>query len=85
VGHHGSLNATPKSLWKLFAHRSKKAAPDRLQSVVSTMLGKHGSEDRGTEVPRSKLVTALKAESTYFTTQALKVKELFQDLPIALD
>jgi hypothetical protein len=85
VGHHGSLNATPKSLWKLFSHRSKEATADRLQSVVSTMLGKHGSEDRGTEVPRSKLVTALKAESSYFTTQGLKSKEDFQDLPIALD
>jgi hypothetical protein len=72
VGHHGSLNATPKSLWNLFKNRSKKASPNRLQSVVSTMAGKHGTVSSGTEVPRSKLVDALKAESDYYTTQELK-------------
>jgi len=72
VGHHGSLNATPKSLWALFKNRSKTASPKRLQSVVSTMAGKHGTVSSGTEVPRSKLVDALKAESTYYTTQDLK-------------
>jgi hypothetical protein len=72
VGHHGSLNATPKTLWNLF----RKKNPDeqrkgRLQTIVSTMTGKHGSVDRGTEVPRSKLVQALKTESTFATTQSL--------------
>ena len=29
VGHHGSLNATPKTLWNHFSHRNKKkSAPD---------------------------------------------------------
>jgi hypothetical protein len=72
VGHHGSLNATPKTLWNLF----QKKTPDehkkeRLRTIVSTMTGKHGSVDRGTEVPRSKLVQALKTESTFATTQSL--------------
>jgi hypothetical protein len=72
VGHHGSLNATPKTLWNLF----QKKDPDdhkkgRLQTIVSTMAGKHGSVDRGTEVPRSKLVQALKTDSTFATTQSL--------------
>jgi hypothetical protein len=81
VGHHGSLNATPRSLWGLFKHRSAKPdAPDRLHTVVSTMSGKHGSSDRGTEVPRASLVDALEAESAYFSTQNLRrQKDLFHD------
>ncbi|MDQ2856634.1 MAG: hypothetical protein M3R68_09920 [Acidobacteriota bacterium] len=74
VGHHGSRNATPISLWNLFANRSKKQSPKRLQTVVSTMAGKHGHADVHTEVPRASLVKALKAESAYFTTQDLKGK-----------
>lgn len=66
VGHHGSLNATPRSLWALF---EKKGPAKALRTVVSTLEGVHGHEDRRTEVPRRTLVTALKAESTYFTTQ----------------
>ncbi|MHC1765008.1 MAG: hypothetical protein AB9869_12020 [Verrucomicrobiia bacterium] len=72
VGHHGSLNATPKSLWNLFKKRG--TAQPRLQVVVSTMANKHGSVDRGTEVPRGKLVDALKRESEYFSTQDLRKK-----------
>jgi hypothetical protein len=72
VGHHGSLNATPKSLWNLFKKRG--TTKPRLQVIVSTMAGKHGSADRGTEVPRSKLVEALKRESDYFSTQDLRKK-----------
>ena len=71
VGHHGSLNATPKSLWKLFEHKGGDHDHDRLQTVVSTMAGKHGSARSGTEVPRSKLVDELKKQSDFFTTQKL--------------
>lgn len=74
VGHHGSLNATPKSLWNLFANRSTKQTSERLQTVVSTKAGKHGHVESGTEVPRTTLVKALKAESNYFSTQELKGK-----------
>jgi len=77
VGHHGSLNATPKSLWKLFRHRTKSAnATKRLISLMSTMEGKHGSEENDTEVPRSKLVSALAGETDHFSTQQLKGKAL---------
>jgi hypothetical protein len=75
VGHHGSLNATPKSLWKLFAHRSPQETPDRLQTVMSTKPGKHGSAAKGTEVPRRALVEELKTESEYFSTQDLKGRD----------
>jgi hypothetical protein len=85
VGHHGSLNATPKSMWKLFKHRSgKKTAQDRLQCVVSTMAGKHGHTER-TAVPRKTLVEALNAESFYFTTQYLRgKKKLCEEFEISL-
>jgi hypothetical protein len=83
VGHHGSLNATPKTLWNLFKHRSTNAAaPERLKSVVSTMAGKHGNPKTGTEVPRSKLVTALKSDTSFLSTQTLKGKNLFHEVVI---
>ncbi|HEX8459342.1 MAG TPA: hypothetical protein VF656_18765 [Pyrinomonadaceae bacterium] len=84
VGHHGSLNATPKSLWKLFKHRSPKRTPERLQTIVSTMPGKHGKTTNNTEVPRRPLVEALEAESDYFTTQKLKKAELKKTFQIDL-
>lgn len=74
VGHHGSLNATPKTLWNLFTKKGSPTTSNRLTTVVSTMSGKHGSVDRDTEVPRSKLVDALTDESEFFTTQKLTKK-----------
>jgi hypothetical protein len=79
VGHHGSLNATPKSLWKLFKNKSESKTPNRLLSLMSTMEGKHGSVRSHTEVPRDKLVHELQHESDLFTTQQLKGKEFFHD------
>lgn len=72
VGHHGSLNATPKSMWKAFGKRGKSSRPDRLTTVLSTMEGKHGSADAHTEVPRATLLRALKADSDLHSTQELK-------------
>lgn len=74
VGHHGSLNATPKSLWALFKKKGNPAKANRLRTAVSTMADKHGTPSSNTEVPRRTLVAALKADSTYFSTQLLKVK-----------
>ena len=80
VGHHGSRNATPKSLWKLFQHKDKKkTAPERLKTLMSTMDGKHGHADSKTEVPRKSLVSALTDESDLFTTQVLKSASFFHD------
>ncbi|HKS62631.1 MAG TPA: hypothetical protein VJT13_13085 [Xanthobacteraceae bacterium] len=79
VGHHGSLNATPKSLWKLFENKSSKKTAKRLLSLMSTMEGKHGSTHSHTEVPRETLVHALEENSEFFTTQALKGKVFFHD------
>ena len=84
VGHHGSLNATPKSMWNRFKKRGKTDKPDRLTSVMSTRDGKHGSTDSGTEVPRSKLVTELKAQSTLVDTRDLAEEDLFSVIEIDL-
>jgi hypothetical protein len=71
VGHHGSLNATPKTLWGLFKNRSDKELKGRLQTVISTMAGKHGSGTKGTEVPRRPLVTELCKMTDYYSTEQL--------------
>lgn len=75
VGHHGSLNATPKTLWNLFKKTGDKTRPDRLQTFMSTMANKHGHEDRGTEVPRRKLKDAMEKNTTLYSTQTLKSKK----------
>jgi hypothetical protein len=83
VGHHGSLNATPKSLWKLFDLRSGDPEnAKRLKTLVSTLKGKHGHETRGTEVPRKKLVDELKAKSDFFSTDS---KEMANEMKINKD
>jgi hypothetical protein len=76
VGHHGSLNATPKTMWGKFDKRGPKSAKGRLQTVMSTMPGKHGSESSGTEVPRRTLLTALKTDSDLHSTHLMDQKEL---------
>lgn len=80
VGHHGSLNATPQSLWELFAHRdTDPKGHDRLTSVMSTMPGKHGDSRRHTEVPRGTLVEALDDETNLVRTDKLKKNDLFSE------
>lgn len=74
VGHHGSRNATPRTLWDGFTNRAKQQKPTRLRTVVSTMAGKFGKSASHTEVPRATLVTALKGETDFFTTQELTQK-----------
>jgi hypothetical protein len=78
VGHHGSRNATPKSLWNLFEKRAAKPSAKRLHTVMSTMSGKHG-DTTATKVPRETLVQALKAESEFFSTQQLKGSTRFRE------
>ncbi len=74
VGHHGSTNATPQTLWKLFRKRNTDPnAKERLASALSTMPGKHH------QVPRNSLVKALKAETEYCSTQGFR-RKLYRDL-----
>src|ERR1700752_68261 len=78
VGHHGSLNATPKTLWNGFKHKSTKKNSGRLKTFLSTMSGKHGKTTSKTEVPRRTLVDALTKESDLFNTQDLKSKKVIK-------
>lgn len=75
VGHHGSLNATPKSMWKRFSKKGKAGTPGRLTSVLSTMHGKHGKDEKNTEVPRRTLVADLEAQSDLYTTEDLSAPD----------
>jgi len=74
VGHHGSTNATPKSLWNLFARRS--ANDGRLISLLSTKRGHHS------EVPRTSLVKALESETVLHSTQGWRRKLREEYTPI---
>jgi hypothetical protein len=80
VGHHGSLNATPKTLWEGFKKKSKDSGnKSRLRTLMSTMEHKHGSEESHTEVPRTTLVSALKTQSDLFSTQQLTGGSFFHE------
>lgn len=73
VGHHGSRNATPKTLWKILsADGTRRKEPGGLTSVVSTLSGKHGSSASSTEVPRASLVAELSKRSNLRSTQGMK-------------
>jgi len=74
VGHHGSLNATPKSLWHLFQHKGDEHQPQRLATICSTRSGKHGSAKSGTEVPRRVLVEELRSRSAFASTEEFKAE-----------
>lgn len=84
VGHHGSLNATPKSMWAAFDNRGGVSKKGRLKTVMSTMPGKHGSEASKTEVPRKTLLSALKSESELHSTDTLNRSLLFEEVHIDL-
>ncbi|WP_163995696.1 hypothetical protein [Pyxidicoccus caerfyrddinensis] len=77
VGHHGSLNATPKTLWNGFIRKGSGKKPRRLKTFMSTLENLHGESVRETEVPRQKLVHALRTQSDLFSTQSLRRKEDF--------
>jgi len=69
VGHHGSRNATPrKMLWEKF----RKTANEKLETMLSTMSGKHGKVSSKTEVPRRTLLKELQEKSQLKNTQTLK-------------
>lgn len=79
VGHHGSLNATPKTLWRHFANKGNKRKKNRLTTLLSTLDGKHGHVERKTEVPRRTLVDALEKRSNLVHTQDLPNVVLFEE------
>ena len=68
VGHHGSRNASPRSLLELW----RDGKP--LVSLMSTRPGVHGKTPE-TAVPRATLVAALEETSDLFTTEGLQPTE----------
>lgn len=82
VGHHGSLNATPKSLWALFENKGPKGTHRRLQSILSTKDGVHGHPDRDSEIPRETLIDEIEKNSelldTRSVTDGLSIKSVFR-------
>jgi glyoxylase-like metal-dependent hydrolase (beta-lactamase superfamily II) len=83
VGHHGSLNATPKSLWNAFRKKSSDEDREgRLTTMLSTMPGKHGHEKDHTEVPRQTLLKDLEDQSELHSTHRLEPDALFQEVTI---
>ena len=84
VGHHGSLNATPKTMWSLFANKGTASKAGRLKSVLSTLPGKHGSEKNNSEVPRKTLLKALQDESHLDNTDELPSGTLCTETRLAI-
>ncbi len=79
VGHHGSGNATPRSLWALFKNKGGKTKAGRLKTLLSTKPGKHHN------VPQEDLVAALNKETDCIDTEKFKSSELnYQIGPIPL-
>lgn len=76
VGHHGSLNATPRTLWNGFNQKGAASKAGRLRTLLSTKKDVHGSTDRNTEVPRRTLVTALEENSALTSTLKYAPEEL---------
>lgn len=70
VGHHGSRNATPKTLWEGF---EKRGNAGKLKTALSTLRGKHGAPAKKTEVPRKTLLDALTKETDLVTTEGYKL------------
>ncbi|MET0860818.1 MAG: hypothetical protein ABW091_07305 [Microbacterium sp.] len=77
VGHHGSRNATPRSLHALWADRPDMLPP--LTALMSTRPDVHG-ESEATAVPRATLVTALKQVATLISTDDLDQGQAFVEI-----
>jgi hypothetical protein len=85
VGHHGSLNATPKTLWEGFERRSSDAQDaSRLTTMMSTLEDVHGHAEDRTEVPRETLVGQLQEHSNHHTTQHVPDGAIFNLARIAV-
>jgi hypothetical protein len=71
VGHHGSRNATPRTLFNLW---NEPATRDRtMTALMSTKAGVFpGTAGSHTEVPRDSLVTALRQRTSLYSTMDLQ-------------
>jgi beta-lactamase superfamily II metal-dependent hydrolase len=70
VGHHGSRNATPRTLFNLWAEPGTRER--KMTALMSTKPGVFpGTPGSGTEVPRQTLLTALRQRMTLCSTMDL--------------
>ena len=77
VGHHGSRNASPRSLVRMWQDRER-----HVTSLMSTLSGVHGKQEE-TAVPRGTLVGALKDLGTLVRTDKLPDTALYGDVTVA--
>ena len=77
VGHHGSRNATPKRLVRLWAARSRTSSP--LVSVLTTKPGVYDKSIEG-NVPKGNLVTSLSKLGIVHRTDRLASNEWWFDI-----
>jgi hypothetical protein len=77
VGHHGSRNATPRSLHRLWTQRPPDAR--RITALMSTLAGVHGTTP-ATAVPRATLVEALRQVADLYTTDDLPDDQPFVEV-----
>jgi hypothetical protein len=75
VGHHGSRNASPRSLLEMWESREKAS----LTSVMSTMPKVHGKTE-ATAVPRATLIKALEELGALRRTDELEPNSLYLEL-----
>lgn len=68
VGHHGSRNATPKSLFELWNRPQTASRP--MTALMSTLPGVHGKSTE-TAVPRQTLINALNKRMTLHRTDQM--------------
>lgn len=84
VGHHGSLNATPRSMWDAFAKKGGVRKKGRMKAVLSTRTGKHGNADMCTEVPRTTLLRELAGQTELHSTHTLDPGRLYDEIIVPL-
>lgn len=77
VGHHGSRNATPHSLFNLWGENPDPAQP--MTALMSTLSGVHGRSE-ATKVPRATLVAALQRRMDLITTDKLPLDTPFREM-----
>jgi hypothetical protein len=80
VGHHGSRNATPRSLFRLWGEDPDPARP--MTALMSTLSGVHGRSE-ATKVPRATLVAALQRRMDLITTDGLARDTAFREIVAA--
>ena len=86
VGHHGSRNATPRTLYQLWTEdpAGAEASGHQMIALLSTKPGVHGEPPRS-EVPRRPLLTALRSRATLYSTTTLRSPYLELEADLTTD